>query len=83
MDPLLGIAIYIVLWWLSLFMVLPMGVKSLSEGGVQDAEGHDPGAPVAPDLRKKAVWASIVAAVFWVIIFVVLDVTYYAQFRAG
>lgn len=83
MDLFLGIAIYIVLWWISLFMVLPLGVRSLSEGGVTDAEGHDSGAPVAPDLKRKALWASVVAGVLWVCVFVILDQTYYAQFRAG
>jgi predicted secreted protein len=81
MDPLMGIAIYIVLWWLSLFMVLPLGVKSLKEGGVQDAAGHDAGAPVAPDLKRKALWACAVAAVLWIITYVVLDQIYFSQFR--
>jgi predicted secreted protein len=81
MDPILGIAIYVVLWWLSFFMMLPMGVQSLSEGGVTDADGHDAGAPVRPDLKKKALWALGLAAVFWVALYFTLDVLYYSHFR--
>jgi predicted secreted protein len=81
MDPIMGVAIYIVLWWLSLFMVLPIGVQSLQEGGVKNAEGHDTGAPVAANLKKKLVWACGLAAVLWVVTYVVLEVVYFSQFR--
>jgi predicted secreted protein len=69
-----AIAIYIIWWWLALFMVLPMGVRSLEEGGV-NADGHDQGAPVAPDLKKKALWATGLAAILWgaTMIFVAVD----------
>jgi predicted secreted protein len=73
-SPFTAIAIYIIWWWLALFMVLPMGVRSLEEGGVS-AEGHDQGAPVAPDLKRKALWATGIAAVLWAatMIFVAVD----------
>ncbi len=32
-GPFLAIAIYIVWWWRALFMVLPIGVRSLEEAG--------------------------------------------------
>ena len=39
-------AIYFVLWWLTLFLTLPFGVRSQHEDGV-GAPGTDPGAPIA------------------------------------
>ena len=44
-----GIAVYFVVWWLSLFMVLPWGVVS---SGHQEI-GAMPGAPDNPHIKKK------------------------------
>lgn len=81
MDPIMGAAIYLILWWVSLFMVLPIGVRSLEEGGVTDAVGHDSGAPVRHNLGRKLLWASALAAVLWVIAYVLLDIIYFSRFR--
>ena len=34
------IAIYFVTWWVTLFMVLPFGVKNADEAGVTVEKGH-------------------------------------------
>lgn len=61
---ILGVAVYVVLWWLVLFVVLPWGVKSQSEGA-DIALGSDPGAPIRPMvLRKLAATTVIAAAIF-------------------
>jgi predicted secreted protein len=67
----LAIATYFTIWWIVLFAVLPFGVRSAAEAGVVELpRGVDPGAPMAPMLVKKAIATTLVAAV----IFVVLDV---------
>jgi predicted secreted protein len=78
MDPVLAIAIYIILWWLAFFIMLPIGVKSLDEAGVS-ARGHDQGAPETPNLGKKAIWAGGLATVVWIILYVVLHFTFYSR----
>ncbi len=61
LPPLsLALAIYFVVWWITLFAVLPLGVKSQEEGG-SVTEGTDPGAPTAPMMWKKAAITSVVA----------------------
>ncbi|MGE3303395.1 MAG: DUF1467 family protein [Hyphomonadaceae bacterium] len=64
LDPLLNIAIFIIWWWVAFFIMLPIGVRSVAEAE-PGAVGHDPGAPVRPDLKRKAVWAAILAALLW------------------
>jgi predicted secreted protein len=54
--------VYIVLWWVVLFAVLPLGVRRVDNPG----RGQDHGAPERPDLVRKAVITSIVAAVLWI-----------------
>ncbi len=57
-----AVAIYFIVWWLVLFVVLPWGVRSQEEGG-EIVQGSDPGAPVIPRLRWKLVWTTVIASV--------------------
>jgi predicted secreted protein len=59
----LGLAIYFMVWWVVLFAVLPFGVRSHAEAGVDLPKGADPGAPAAPQMLRKLAVTSIVAAV--------------------
>ena len=59
-----ALAIYFVIWWLSLFVILPFGVRSQHEDGV-GAPGTDPGAPIASRMGRKLVWTTIVSAVIF------------------
>lgn len=59
-----AIAIYFVIWWISLFLVLPFGVRSQHEDG-EITPGSDPGAPILPRLAAKLLWTTIVAGVIF------------------
>ncbi|KAF2988997.1 DUF1467 family protein [Methylocystis sp. MJC1] len=58
----LALAIYVTIWWIVLFAVLPLGVRSAEEAGEDLPEGADPGSPVAPQLAKKAAITTVIAA---------------------
>lgn len=63
-------AIYFVIWWTALFVVLPWGVRSQHEiGDIQP--GTDPGAPVKPNLWRVAIWTTVVSTVVFLAWFVV------------
>ncbi len=59
----LAVAIYLTIWWIVLFVILPLGVNSADEAGEDRPKGADPGAPAAPQLAKKAAITTVVAAV--------------------
>jgi predicted secreted protein len=61
-----AIAIYITIWWMTLFAILPLGVKSQHEEADDRPPGADPGAPVAPRLLWKAGVTTAVSAVLFV-----------------
>ena len=61
-----SIAIYFIIWWVVLFAVLPWGVRSQHEQGTI-TPGSDPGAPAIPNLKRKLVWTTSVAAVVFAI----------------
>jgi predicted secreted protein len=65
-----AIAIYFIIWWTVLFAVLPWGVRSQHESGAI-TPGSDPGAPAIPQLRRKLVWTTIVAALVFALWYVV------------
>lgn len=63
-------AIYFVIWWLTLFVVLPYGNRSQAEDG-EVVQGTDPGAPTHSRIWKKLFLNSVVAAgvfgVYWAV----------------
>ncbi len=59
-----AIAIYVLIWWIMLFAVLPWGVRAQGEEGVP---GTDPGAPTVPRLKAKLIWTTIASGVVWAI----------------
>lgn len=67
-----AIVIYVLIWWLVFFMLLPSGVQSRWESDDDGVEGADPGAPRNPDLKRKAIKASVIAAVLSVFAMLVI-----------
>lgn len=56
-----GIVVYILLWWLVFFALLPLGVKH----DAVTQRGHDPGAPVNPYLWQKVIATTLIAVCLW------------------
>jgi len=57
-----AVAAFFLIWWVTLFVVLPWGVRSQHESG-EMTPGTDPGAPALPNLRLKLVWTTLVSLV--------------------
>jgi len=57
-------AIYFVIWWVTLFLTLPFGVRSQHEDG-EGAPGTDPGAPVTSRMGRKLIWTTVISAVIF------------------
>ena len=63
MKPASIIAIYVLFWTLSLFLVLPFGVRTPEEEGSKAGAGHAESAPHRFNFGKVALRATILAAV--------------------
>ncbi|MFM8375643.1 MAG: DUF1467 family protein [Phenylobacterium sp.] len=72
MSPITGIAIYLTLWWTVLFAVLPLGSQSHAEAGIKAPGGGDPASPVNPRLKEKFLLTTVVSAVIFAILFLLL-----------
>jgi predicted secreted protein len=72
MPLVTGIAVFFVLWWLLLFVILPLDIKGQHEDG-DVVKGTEPGAPSQPFIKRKIIQTTILTAIVWVIIFVVIE----------
>ena len=61
------IVIFVVIWWLVLFTVLPFGIQKDDE----IVGGNDPGAPKNPMLKKKIILTSIITFFLSIIVSVI------------
>jgi predicted secreted protein len=68
MSWFVGVAMYIVIWWLAIFAVLPWGVRAADKSDL----AHASGAPANPRLWFKVGITSIVAAVLWLIMYAII-----------
>lgn len=72
MDWFTGTAIYLTIWWLILFVMLPIGARSQAEAG-DVVPGTEPGAPLLANIKRKLVWTTVAAAVVWMVLAAVIS----------
>jgi predicted secreted protein len=68
-------AIYVLFWTISLFLVLPFGVRTSEEAGAAVEPGHAESAPHSFSLPRAALRATIVATILFGL--------FYANYRYG
>ena len=59
------LAIYVLFWTISLFVVLPFGVRTAEEAGVELVPGHAESAPHGFSFGRAALRATIVSAILF------------------
>lgn len=62
MNWFTGILLYVIIWWVLLFMVLPWGARPPEK----PEEGHAESAPEKPMLWRKAAVTTVLAAIVWI-----------------
>lgn len=60
-----GLAIYFIIWWLTLFAVLPWGARSPHEEGLGVEPGTVASAPLRPRLAVKFAATTVVATLLF------------------
>ncbi len=68
MSLAFGLAIYFIIWWLTLFAVLPFGLRTQDEEG-EVVPGTHESAPVRPPLLRifaiNTLVATVIFGLFW------------------
>ena len=63
-----SIVVFVILWWLILFLILPRNISSQEKEGYI-TEGTDPGAPSNPKIVKKLILTTAITTILFAIIY--------------
>ena len=65
--------IYIIIWWIIFFAILPIDVNRVKTVKI---EGEDPGSPENPKIFKKFIYCTGITSVIFVIIYLLMKYEY-------
>ena len=68
-----SLVLYFIIWWLSIFLFLPIEISK----HIKLKKGNDPGAPEDPKLKKKIIYTTLFALLIWTIIFIAIKIINY------
>ncbi len=68
MSILTGVMVYVLVWWMVMFCVLPLNIQSI----IKPTDGTMPGAPVNPDIKHKVILTTLVSCVVWLAIYLII-----------
>ncbi|SNY93722.1 Predicted secreted protein [Cohaesibacter sp. ES.047] len=75
MSLVSGLAIYFVIWWIALLLVLPFGVKTQVDSSEQERHlGTTKSAPTKPMMVRKILATTILAAVLFGLYYTAIEV---------
>ncbi len=72
MSVAFGLAIYLVIWWIVLFAVLPIGVRTSEEEGEKVVPGAVESAPHAPNLLPKMVATTVLSSIVFAVLYLII-----------
>tara|TARA_B100000401_G_C52394079_1_gene525667 strand:- start:124 stop:378 length:255 start_codon:yes stop_codon:yes gene_type:complete len=64
-----SIIVYVMIWWIVFFSILPVGIKSNKEVFKDNIGGIDPGAPKNPKIAKKFLITTIITSILFIVIY--------------
>ncbi len=68
-----SVVIFVCLWWIVFFSLLPIDVNREKKGNI---EGIDPGAPENPKILKKIIYSSFITSIIFIIIYLLVKYEY-------
>ncbi len=71
---LTGLAIiYIIIWWIIFFAILPIDVQ---RNKISIVKGEDPGSPENPKMLKKFLYCTGITTILFIIIYILMKFEY-------
>ena len=64
-----SIIVYVLIWWIIFFSILPVGIQSNKEKFKERIDGIDPGAPNNPKMGKKFLITTIITSLIFIVIY--------------
>ena len=69
-----SIIVYVMIWWIIFFSVLPVGLQSNKEIFKEKIEGMDPGAPKNPKIAKKFFITTLITSIIFLVIYYLVEI---------
>ena len=64
-----GFVVFQMIWWIVLFTVLPIGIKTAPD---KIQTGFATSAPIQLNLRKKLLTTTLISIILWSVIFIIM-----------
>jgi len=68
-----SVIIYVMIWWVVFFSVLPIGIQSNKETFKNSTDGFDQGAPKNPKIAKKFLITTIITSIVFIVIYYLVN----------
>ena len=68
-----SLVVFIIIWWVVFFSVLPIGIKSENAKFSENLEGFDKGAPKNPNIAKKFLITTTISVILFFGIYYIVD----------
>tara|TARA_B100001778_G_scaffold89203_1_gene72673 strand:- start:90 stop:344 length:255 start_codon:yes stop_codon:yes gene_type:complete len=72
-----SIVIFVIIWWVIFFSVLPIGIKHNDKPFKNNLEGNDPGAPKNPNILKKFLYTTLITSLIFIGIYYIVTNEYF------
>ena len=67
MNLFSAFVVWLIIWWLTLFIILPIGIRGQAEEG-DIVKGSEPGAPHTLNIKRKFIQTTIIASGLWLFV---------------
>ena len=71
-----SLIVYISIWWIVFFSILPIGIKSQNANFTDELHGNDRGAPKNPNIGKKFLITSMITSIIFLVIYYLVSQNY-------
>ena len=72
MSLAFALAIYFIIWWIVLFAMLPIGVRTSEEAGEKASPGNAESAPHMPNLLPKMLATTVVSSIIFAALYAII-----------
>ncbi len=72
MQIVSGIVVFIIIWWVVIFCVLPIGVSTTQETPEEEGGYIAPGAPKNINMKQKLILTTGISIVLWIIVYFII-----------
>ena len=71
-----SLIVFISIWWIVFFSILPIGIKSQNAKFSDELHGNDRGAPKNPNIGKKFLITTFITSVIFIVIYYMVSQNY-------